>query len=199
MDERKADAASRRPYLILVRHSQTRPDPEIPAAEWRLTATGRARCILLAEKLRSYKPGRFIASVEPKALETAQLAAAALGVPCESAPGLHEHERPERAWLDPADFQATIARLFAEPDQLVFGSETADQASARFTGALTAVLDRYPDQSIAVVTHATVLTLFAARTLGIDAFPFWCQLTMPAYFVLDRLTHQLVELVPHLD
>ncbi len=82
------------------------------------------------------RPLRCIASDEPKAQQTAQPLADRLGITVEIMPGLHEHERRTVDYLDDEAFQATMARFFAEPDTLVFGEETANQALARFTAAV---------------------------------------------------------------
>lgn len=181
-------------FLILVRHSQSQPDDQRPAREWPLSETGRARCVELAHQLRAYDPAVFVSSTEPKAIETAQITAALLSKSHYSAEGLHEHERPQAAWLGQAAFEETIARFFALPDQLVFGAETADQAYLRFSQAVHDTLTRYSG-TVALVTHGTVLTLFAARAAGIAPFPFWKTLQMPSFVVLSIPDFQLIETI----
>ena len=129
--------------LILVKHSLPDIVAGVPASEWRLSDEGRRRCIPLAERLAVYEPTVIVASEEPKAVETGQIVAELLGLPFETAPGLHEHERPTVGFLGTHEqFVAQAVRLFEHPGELVFGSETADQAHARFAAAVAAVLEQ---------------------------------------------------------
>jgi broad specificity phosphatase PhoE len=88
-------AISPLPNLILVRHSAPEIIPGLPAHQWHLSETGRARCKLLADEMRHYSPEVLVSSVEPKAQETAQLVAAQLGLTFQTVEGLHEHKRRE--------------------------------------------------------------------------------------------------------
>ncbi len=73
-----------------------------------------------------------------------------------------------------------VARLFARPVELVFGDETAIEAKNRFSGAVESVLAANPQENIAIVTHGTVLSLYAAQFAGQEPISFWCNLGMPA-------------------
>ncbi|HEX5503485.1 MAG TPA: histidine phosphatase family protein [Thermomicrobiales bacterium] len=183
------------PRLILVKHSLPEIVPSVPAAEWRLGPAGRARCGPLAERLRAYRPAAVVGSVEPKAAETAALVASALGVPRETAAGLHEHDRRDVGFLDDAAFEASVAAFFAAPDALVFGRETARQAERRFARAVAGVLARRPDQTVVVVAHGTVVSLFVAAHTGLDARDLWRRLGLPSYIVLARPTLSLLAVV----
>jgi broad specificity phosphatase PhoE len=181
--------------LILVKHSLPEIVPALPASQWRLSEEGRQRCRILAEQLAAHHPAVIVTSIEPKAEETGWIVAGHLAVPCETAAGLHEHERSSVGWLGGDHFEAAVARLFAQPQQQVFGSETADQAHQRFAGAITQVLDRYEEKTIAVVAHGTVIALFVARATGQDAFRLWKRLGLPSYIVLSQPELELVTMV----
>ena len=174
------------PGLILVKHSLTSIKPDLPASQWHLSEQGRRRCWALADKLALHRPVVIVTSTEPKAVETGHLVADRLGVPCETADGLHEHDRRNVGFLTTEEFEARVAEFFARPAELVFGSETADQAHARFRAAVDTVLARYPDQAVAIVAHGTVMTLFVVRTTGLAPFPFWKQLGLPSFVVMSR-------------
>ena len=79
--------------LLLIRHSQSQPQPERPASQWPLTEQGRRRCIELAKRLAAYAPDVVVTSRERKASETGALVAARLALPTLVADGLHEHQR----------------------------------------------------------------------------------------------------------
>jgi broad specificity phosphatase PhoE len=195
-------AIERRPTistLILIRHSQPEIDPTLPASQWRLSETGRLRCRPLADRLTVHHPDVIVASAEPKAVETAQIVAALLDKPFETAEGLHEHDRHDVGPLSKAQFEAAVADLFANPQRLVFGRETADQAHRRFAKAIAGVLARHPGNNVAVVTHGTVMTLFVARTTGLEPLPFWKELGLPAFVVLSRPQFGLVTVIKDVE
>jgi broad specificity phosphatase PhoE len=170
--------------LILIKHAEPEIMPDVPANQWHLSLAGRARCRLLAQDVAPYAPTHIVASTEPKAGETAELIGAALDLPWTSMQGLHEHDRSTAPFLGADEFETTVARFFAEPDRLVFGSETAEEARTRFDTAMAGVLRRYPEGNIAVVAHGTVITLFVAQANPIDAFAFWRRLGLPSMVVL---------------
>jgi broad specificity phosphatase PhoE len=183
--------------LLLIKHARPAIDPARPARDWELSDEGRRDCEALAERLRAWNPARVIASREPKAAQTGQIAAARLGVPFSTADGLHEHDRSAAGYLGEAEFQAAVARLFAEPGRLAFGSETADQAEARFTRAVDGVLARHPGQTVAVVAHGTVIALHAARRAGLDPAALWRRLGLPSLVVLAGPGWAVEEIVEH--
>ncbi|MCP4289158.1 MAG: histidine phosphatase family protein, partial [Gammaproteobacteria bacterium] len=82
------------------------------------------------------------------------------------------------------EFEQRVAHLFACPGQTVFGRESADEAHARFSRAVSDALAQYPGENVAIATHGTVMALFVARAAGLDPFEFWKQLTMPSLVVM---------------
>ncbi|MGD9101442.1 MAG: histidine phosphatase family protein [Anaerolineae bacterium] len=183
------------PKLILVRHSYPDIEPTRSANRWSLSETGRGRCKPLADKLAGYQLEIIVTSVEPKAVETGQIVADLLGKPCETAQGLHEHERRDVGFGSRERFESSVADFFAQPRELVFGEESADQAHQRFSQAITNVIERYPHQNVAVVSHGTVMTLFVARAAGLEPFPFWKRLGLPAFVVLSFPRFDLLTIV----
>lgn len=182
-------------YLVLVKHSLPEIIPSIPATQWRLSQPGRARCQNLAGKLAPYAPDIVISSLEPKAMETAQIIARQLDKPFHTFEGLHEHDRTGAEFLDREQFESQVHDLFKYPDKLVMGAETADQARARFSNTVQAIEMEYPNQNIAVVTHGTVITLFVEKLTGLEPFPFWKKLGLPSFVVFSRPGYKLVTTV----
>jgi broad specificity phosphatase PhoE len=185
--------------LILVRHSLPEMVAGVPASQWPLSAEGRRRCAVLAGRLEGRQPTIVVASQEPKAVETGQIVAGMLGLPFETAPGLHEHERG--VVRDPGNrgaFQAQVAAFLERPGELVFGRETADAAHGRFSQAVAGVLARHPTHSPAIISHGTVMSLFIARSAvgdGLDPLSLWQSLGLPAFAVLSLPGLQLLEVV----
>jgi broad specificity phosphatase PhoE len=167
--------------LILVRHAAPVIDEAAPPPTWRLSAAGRDAALALAGRLAGFAPTAAVSSQEPKALETAQVIAARLGLAVATDPGLAEHHRPNLPFGSRADFEAGMAGFFASPIQPFFGGESADQAHDRFAAAL----GRHAARPLLVATHGTVLSLYLSRRLGLDPFDLWKSLATPEAFVLD--------------
>jgi broad specificity phosphatase PhoE len=182
-----------RRFLLLVRHAAPEVVPGVPAREWRLSDDGRRAAEALAARVTPYLPSLVATSAEPKARETAELLAARLGVPTESAAGLHEHVRDNVGYLGRERFEAAVAACFARPDELVLGRETAAQALARFSRAVEAVLAAHPAGNLAIVTHGTVMALFVAARTGRDPLPFWRGLALPDLVVLSLSDFALLD------
>jgi 2,3-bisphosphoglycerate-dependent phosphoglycerate mutase len=135
-------------------------------------------------RLAAYQVSAILSSAETKARETAAILAANLGLTPGEDADLNEHRRDNVSYLSRPDFEAAIRRLFAEPDTLVFGQETAAQAYTRFAGAAQRALVAHPTGDVALVTHGTVMTLYAERHAGVEPFAFWQALTLPNLIAL---------------
>lgn len=184
--------------LILVRHSTVAIDTAVSSHNWSLSADGRSRAAAFATRLRPHAPTRIITSREPKAIETGQVIATALGLPPATAvPGLQEHDRQGTPFTDPATFRANIARLLIQPDKLVFGNETGHAARIRLETAvshLTTTTD--PNDTLLLVTHGTILTLFLCHhNPHLDPVAFWLALTQPAAAVISLPDYQLTQII----
>jgi len=183
-------------HLILVRHSQVQIEAGVLSRLWRLTAEGQRRCQALADRLKPYSPPQIITSTEPKAIDTGKLAAERLGIPCQTATGLHEHERDNVGFFPSKEAdQAAVASLVRHPDKRVFGQETAQQAQTRFSRAVQAIIDNQPEGNVVIVAHGTVISLFVAAYADIDIVAFWKALGLPAMVILSRPAFDLVEVV----
>lgn len=165
--------------LLLVRHSVPDVDRARPAEEWHLSEEGRARCGPLAAQLAELAPAAIVASAEPKAAETARLIGAHLGLAVREDDALRETARGTVPWLEADDFRRAMRALFERPDEIVFGEESAAQALARFSAAVDGLADR-----TVVVSHGTVISLYAAARTGGDAFALWSGLELPDLVVV---------------
>ena len=108
-----------------------------------------------------------------------QLLAEHLNTPWNTAPNLHEHERAGVPFMEQSVWLETLESFFKHPDDLILGMETGTQARRRFDSAVRDVLEKYPDELLAIVTHASVMSLFVAHYNEVDVFAFWQSLKMP--------------------
>jgi broad specificity phosphatase PhoE len=182
-------------HLILVKHSLPEINENVPAREWHLSDEGRKRIHVLVGKLIPYQPDAIISSVEPKARETAILLAENLRLDFLEVEGLHEHDRSQSPYHSKDKFQNLVQEFFARPAELIFGSETANEALMRFRQAVDVVLNSYPEKNIVLVAHGTVISLYVSWLTRCDAYELWKELGLPSFVVLDIQSKTLIATV----
>ncbi len=182
------------PKLILIKHASPEVVPGVPSEEWHLSERGRASCAVLAEKLRPYGLTALVSSEEPKAAETAELIATVLAIPHRTAADLHEHDRSNVPHMRSSEFISTMELFFRRPDELVLGRETARQAEERISDAIDDVLKQFPEKTLGIVTHGTVLALFLAMHSDRPPFALWRELGLPSFAVLDLPSFRVIEI-----
>ena len=171
-------------------------DVETPAHEWRLRPEGVAGASTLAGRLRAahYRPTKVVASLEPKATQTGSIIAERLRLPFATVEGLHEHDRRAAGFLSTDVFASRMRDLFAHPNAVVFGNESASAALARFSKAVDEVVSEETGD-VVVVSHGTVMSLFVASRAQVDASDLWATLGLPSYVSLELPNHRIVEIV----
>ncbi len=173
--------------LYLIRHPHTCPDPAVPASRWGLSERGEAEVWGLVALPIWARVAAVYTSREYKAAVVGQAVQSAHGVPWTQIEDLRESSRD--AWIDAAAFEAAQRAYFAHSaDPPAPDWESAQAATARFVAAVEALLKAHPpDDSLAVVAHATVLTLYAAHARGAPpAYDDWRAIGFAAVQVVDR-------------
>ncbi len=179
--------------LVLMKHAEPILEPGVAPNRWRLSERGRSGSVLLGERLARYGPRVLVSSEEPKAVETAGIAAERLGIGCSVYPGLHEHDPAGVPFLSDEKFGRAARGFFENQDRLVWGNETAKEAGGRFEGALRGVLDEREEEVITIVAHGTVISLLVAQHNNIDAHELWRSLGLPSLCVLSVPGFELEE------
>jgi broad specificity phosphatase PhoE len=168
-------------------------DPAKPVPEWGLSDLGRSRAGLAARSPWLRNTALIVCSAERKAIDTAEIIAAQLGLGFEIRPEMHENDRSATGYLTQAEFQATAGRFFAEPEVSVRGWERAVDAQARIVREAEAVLARDQAGDILFVGHGGVGTLLychysrSAISRKLDQFGGGGN-----YFTLHRQTREIV-------
>jgi broad specificity phosphatase PhoE len=162
------------------------PQAGVNSAEWSLEAGAAELTADLAARLAtSYPVDLVVTSHEPKAVGTGRTLAQGLGVRSVTAPDLEEHHRKRTALMDEAEWQRTLKRFFGSPHVLLFGQETGAEARRRFERGLRAVQAGNTGKRLAVVSHATVLTLLLAGPNGLAPYDLWRTFRMPEAVVVE--------------
>jgi len=157
---------------------------------WPLSEEGQREAGVLARQNFWREVELIFSSPEPKALQTTRPAARRWGVPLETVDCLHELHRPQPVH----DYEMVIARLFAEPETSIAGMEPAAQAAERITRCLKGLVASHPEQTLAVVSHGLILTLFLARLE--NRWPTvaeWRAIPFTGLAVMDTTTWRLIK------
>jgi broad specificity phosphatase PhoE len=88
--------------------------------------------------------------------------------------------------------------FFASPADRVFGEESADECRTRFSAAIDAILSDEPAHNVAIVSHGTVISLYAAPFFNLQPIDLWQRIVWPSYLVIDTSTKQGVAIVESL-
>jgi probable phosphoglycerate mutase len=166
--------------LYLIRHGEAVANVEPIIGGMRgdagLTDRGREQARLLEERLRAEGPGadglradHLYASTLPRARETAEYVARALGLPVQPSEELHE--------LRPGDADGLTVDQWRErypppPVKDPFrpfspGGESWAAFLVRAGAALTALVDRHPDETVVAVCHAGILEASFSLAYGV--------------------------------
>ncbi|MEQ8395544.1 histidine phosphatase family protein [Thalassobaculum sp.] len=171
--------------LHLVKHAPVTVDFGVPSQEWRLAPDAPARINSFAERFRNCGLHRVVASTETKATATGRIMAERLDLPLEIRDGLEEHHRLVAQQTRGAEaFAANVRRFFAQPDEVVFGAESASAARVRFRSAVETIMGETADDEL-IVSHGTVMTLLIAEGGNGEPMDIWSSLRLPDHVALD--------------
>lgn len=149
---------------LYLTHPQVRIDAAVPVPLWGLSAEGRARAEAFAGRGVVPAGAWIFSSRETKALELAELVAAAAGTPVMSDHEMGENDRSSTGFLPPALFEQHADRFFAEPQQSADGWERAIDAQARIVSTVRMALASVPkDVPVIFCGHGAVGTLLKCR------------------------------------
>jgi broad specificity phosphatase PhoE len=182
-------------HLILIKHAAPLVDPAKSSDLWKLSEAGREQAGKLAEALRAQEIAAIVSSEEPKAKETAEILARALGVNVATSRELREHDRRNVPHMRSRDFISMVELFFRKPGERVLGSESAEAALARFESAVDEVIASHAEGNVAIVAHGTVIALYLAKHSGRSGFELWRAMGLPSYAVVSLPGREVVEVV----
>jgi broad specificity phosphatase PhoE len=150
---------------LYLSHPQVKIDPAVPVPDWGLSEVGAARVRAAAHGRWLDGVARIVSSAERKAVETAEIIAAARGLAVEIRERTHENDRSATGYLPPPEFEDVANQFFARPDESVRGWERADDAQARIVGEVAAAFAEGAGL-ILFVGHGGVGTLLQCHCAG---------------------------------
>jgi 2,3-bisphosphoglycerate-dependent phosphoglycerate mutase len=157
--------------IIVARHGEPEYErPEMGVSGGSLTAVGRDEARALGERLRSERVAGVVSSELSRAVQTAEIAAAVLGLPVHVREGLQEFFVGDFLGrdYDPDLFHTVLGSwLEGELSPGVPGGETGQQVVDRVMPVLDDTADRFRGETVLAVTHGgVILALFGLLAPG---------------------------------
>lgn len=134
-----------------------------------LTAAGRAQAVALAERLFGERIAAVWTSPMSRAVQTAEIVAARLGVGVTVREGLREFSVGNHAGQlpEPDPLVGTFTSWIAgELDERVSGGESGREVVSRVEGVLQEVADLHRGEAVLVVSHGGAICLSVATLTG---------------------------------
>jgi broad specificity phosphatase PhoE len=162
--------------IVVARHGETEYEaPEMGIAGGNLTTLGREQARELGKRLRPEKVAAVVSSELSRAVQTAEIAAAVLGLPVRVRERLQEFAvgdylgRP----FDPVFFGEVLGSwLKGDLEPGVPGGETGQQVVDRVLPVLDDIADQFRGETVLVVTHGgVILTLWGLIAPGSPRAP----------------------------
>lgn len=167
-------------------HPEVLIDAAVEVPRWPLSEAGRARAARAALLPWMAEVRRIVSSDEQKAVDTAEIIAAALGLEHTLAQDarLGELDRSATGFLPPEEFERVVDEFFAEPERSIRGWETARHAQERIVDAVRSLSG---DGSVPTlfVAHGGVGALLACDLIGAPIDRSHDQLGMGSWYSFD--------------
>jgi probable phosphoglycerate mutase len=153
--------------LILARHGEAAYETTpLRNSGGSLTALGRTQARELGERVASERVAGVFSSDQARAVQTAELAAAVLGLPVTVREHLQEFAVGDFLGRssDESVFDPTVASWLAgDLAAGVPGGETGDEVADRVLGVLDDVADQFRGETVLVVSHGGVILALMGR------------------------------------
>jgi len=173
--------------IVLIRHSKTDRNPAVPITCWGLADDGITLAKELSEKEVIKNLDVLYASFQTKALETALLLAKPNAIPIKADDRLTE----VTSFTGPfeKDFETytkNVHDYYADVIDRIHGGETKQEALNRFSTALESIVAAESDhETVGIVSHGNILTLFSSLYKDVDCFALHTQIKQPDVAIFD--------------
>jgi broad specificity phosphatase PhoE len=174
---------------FFITHPEVDVHPQVPIDRWRLSRVGVERAEQIS-RVVAHPIDVIVTSAEEKAIQTAEILAATLGLSVHVEPSVGELNRSSTGFLPPAEFDVVVNEFFASPMKSARGWERATDAQSR---VVKAVQHHTADSStnVAFVAHGGVGALLMASLLRVPISRALDQPDLGSYFSFGSSTWEL--------
>ncbi|TFG04395.1 histidine phosphatase family protein, partial [Candidatus Thorarchaeota archaeon] len=176
--------------IIFLRHAETRVESHVPSSEWSLSTAGQHSAEKLAETGVFDDIDSIVSSDEKKALQTAEPFCARLELEPIEEQLFRELDRGSVNLPSSEEYSNVVRWALTDLDTKYFDWETARSALNRVQVGVLRIENGFKENTVLVVSHGIVLSLFFANRLGeLDkVYERWVELDFLDYgIVMDGL------------
>lgn len=179
--------------LVLIRHSKSLVNPNIPITTWGLSTEG----VALAEKLNGISQIKSVdvlySSLQTKALETAILATKNTGIPIKTDNRLTEATSFTNKFIRSEVLEQNTRNYYSDKRLGFNKGESFEQSAVRFNLAIEDIAKQEVDQkNIGIVSHGNILTAFVSQFIDNDVYELHESIRYPDIAVLDWKTKKFI-------
>ncbi|MHA1960391.1 MAG: histidine phosphatase family protein [Candidatus Thorarchaeota archaeon] len=146
--------------IIFLRHAETTIKYDLPPSKWPLSDRGKRAAAKLAISDLLDDATSVFSSTEPKAYQTAMIFAIKLKRAVVYEPALNELNRDGGMLMTSEGYRKAVHSVLMDPNHKEFGWETSSSALSRFRSGIERLQSVHKDETILVVSHGIVLTLY---------------------------------------
>jgi broad specificity phosphatase PhoE len=147
-------------YLIL-RHAETIKDPDKHPKDWLLVPDALEKINEYIDSDKFFKITRIISSTEPKAIVTGKPISEFFNLPITEMEEFVEVKR-EKKFLSDEEFLTQKQKELEIRNERINGIESGNEAIVRFNLGIEKLEKEFKNESILIITHGTIMTLFLA-------------------------------------
>jgi len=154
--------------IIFLRHAETQKDPTVNATLWGLSEKGKSQSEEISANQIMNEVSVIFCSEEKKTSLTAEPLAKKLSKNIKQSVYFDEVKRGDK-FLTKEEFEIEKIKQLEDLSYKAFDGESGLDALARFKRGINAVISENIGKTILVVTHGTVLNIYFADLLGVQA------------------------------
>jgi len=178
--------------IIFIRHSKTTLDKVHSNLVWNLSDEGIELATKLAQNDTIKRIAVFFTSDQTKALHTTLLLAKESFISIRVVPELTETTSLTNGFFE--NYEARMHQWYTEPGHRINDGETREESLTRFSSAIKRIVSSNTDkQTIGIVSHANVLSLYVGQFDERGALGIHNSLKMPDYAILDWDSKKLLK------
>lgn len=179
--------------LVLIRHSKSLVNPNIPIMTWGLSKEG----VALAEKLNGISQIKSLdvlySSLQTKALETAILATKDTGIPIKTDNRLTESTSFTNKFISSKLLNQNTRNYYSDKGLSFNNGETFEETRVRFNLAIESITkEESGKMNVGIVSHGNILTAFVSQFVNKDTYELHESMRYPDFAVLDWKTKKFI-------
>lgn len=182
MDYRSRVSSNSTARVLLIRHAESQPFPDVPESEWPLSQTGQVQAKALAQPLQKQRIEAIYSSPYRRAIDTVKPFARAAGLQVSIDNSLRERRLTQGFH---ADWKELIQKAWADLSFALPGCESGLDCQARIRTSVDGLALDNPGRTIAVVSHGNAIALYLNsldRTFGLHG---WASMKNPDVFCVE--------------